>query len=164
MDDTINHLVDSLERHGKFIQEYGLPFRNPLASLDIGGELPFEESEPHITQNWGSVSSRLHDYDCSVRKHESDFNEKEKLKKERSKKKVLEWISASKETDSLHRKFQDTRICPDTGRWLFKKYSEVTDWMKEDLPPESAIWLHGSRGYGNEGFKFIEDYLLIIHR
>ncbi|KAH8123685.1 hypothetical protein LI328DRAFT_168229 [Trichoderma asperelloides] len=127
---------------------HGSPFRNPLASLDIGGELLFEESEPHTTHSWGSLSLELHNYDDSVIKHQDDFGEKEKLKKEKMKAKVLEWISASKETNSLHKKFQDTRICPDTGRWLFKKYSEVTDWMNEDLPPESAIWLHGSRGYG----------------
>ncbi|KAL6904141.1 hypothetical protein GGI43DRAFT_421611 [Trichoderma evansii] len=122
LNNTIKHLEESLERHGQFIQEHGSPFRNPQKSLG--------------------------DYNSSVKRHESDFNEKEKLEKEKLKTKVLEWISASKETYSLHKKFQDTRICPDTGRWLFKKYSEITDWMKEDLPPESAIWLHGSRGYG----------------
>ncbi|KAH0491047.1 hypothetical protein TgHK011_002493 [Trichoderma gracile] len=74
--------------------------------------------------------------------------EAEELRKDKAKKSVLAWISASKKTDSLHKKFQDTRICPDTGRWLFKRYSEVSDWMKEDQPPESAIWLQGTRGFG----------------
>lgn len=153
-----------MERHEEFIRNHGLPFRNPLASLDIGSELKLQESEPHITQNWGIVSLKLYDYDRGIREHKSDFDEKDKLKRKEMKTKILEWISASKEADSLHKKFQDTRICPDTGRWLFKKYSEVTDWMKEDLPPESAIWLHGSRGYGNDNLEFRENHLLIIPR
>ncbi|KAL7924427.1 hypothetical protein ACQKWADRAFT_268946 [Trichoderma austrokoningii] len=146
--DTTKYLVDSLEWHAKAIKNYGSPLRNSVPSLTIDGELIFEESQPHITQDWGILSLKLQEYDCSVINHQRNFEEQEKEKKEKMKAKVLEWILASKETDSLHRKFQDTKKCPDSGRWLFKRYSEVTDWMKEDLPPESAIWLYGSRGYG----------------
>ncbi|KAM0463182.1 hypothetical protein ACHAPV_003309 [Trichoderma viride] len=117
-------------------------------SLNIGGEIIVEESQPHTTPDWGFVSLKLQEYDSEVAKRQNDFDEEETSKRERMKTKVLEWISASKETESVHKKFQDTRKCSDSGRWLFKRYSEVTDWMKEDLPPESAIWIHGSRGYG----------------
>ena len=82
--------------------------------------------------------------------HRDKFEEEERIRREDDKKRVMAWISASKKTQSLHKKFQGTRICPDTGRWLFRRYSEVTDWMKEDHPPESAIWLHGSKGFGND--------------
>ena len=77
------------------------------------------------------------------------FEEKERTEKHDEKLSVLRWISASKKTHSLHKQFQDMRICPDTGRWLFKRYSEVTEWMRADQHPESAIWLHASKGFGN---------------
>lgn len=146
--------MDSLKRHGETIKDHGSPFRNSLASLDIDGELIFEESEPRSTQNRDTVSLKLHDYARGAKKRQDDFDEEEELKKEKMKKKVLEWISALKETESLHKRFQDTKICPDSGRWLFKRYSEITEWMEEDLPPESAIWLHGSRGYGKNDSEF----------
>lgn len=146
--------MDSLERHGQIIKRHGSSLRSSPAGLNIGGEIIFEESQPHTTPDWGFVSLKLQEYDSEVAKRQNDFDEEETSKRERMKTKVLEWISASKETESLHKKFQDTKRCSDSGRWLFKRYSEVTDWMKEDLPPESAIWLHGSRGYGKNDLGF----------
>jgi hypothetical protein len=116
--------------------------------VDLDRELTLEDSGLHITQDCVSLSSKFNDYDDKIRKHVSGFEAEEKLRKENMRTKVKEWISASKETEVLHKRFQDTRICPDTGRWLFRRYNEVTDWMREDLPPQSAIWLHGSRGFG----------------
>ncbi|UKZ66311.1 uncharacterized protein TrAtP1_007486 [Trichoderma atroviride] len=142
LNDTTKFLVASLEKHGQIIKRYGSPLQNSPAGLNI------EESQPHITQDWGFVSLKLQEYDSEVAKRQKNFDEEQTSRRESMKTRVLEWISASKETESLHKKFQDTKKCPDSGRWLFRRYSEVTDWMKEDLPPESAIWLHGSRGYG----------------
>jgi hypothetical protein len=150
LSDTTKFLVESLERHGQIIKRHGSHLRRSLVGLNIDSGILFEESQPQITQDWGYVSLKLQEYDSEVAKRQNDFDEEETSKRERMKIKVLEWISASKETESLHKKFQDTKKCPDSGRWLFKRYSEVTDWMKEDLPPESAIWLHGSRGYGKD--------------
>jgi hypothetical protein len=149
LSDTTKFLVESLQKHGQIIERHGSPLRNPPAGLNNDGEITLEESQPpHITQDWGFVSLKLQEYDSEVAKRQKDFDEEQTSKRKGMKARVLEWISASKETDSLHRKFQDTKKCPDSGRWLFRRYSEVTDWMKEDLPPESAIWLHGSLGYG----------------
>jgi hypothetical protein len=166
LSDTIKHLVESLGKHAQIVANHGAPFRNPLASLDINGESILGASDPHTTQNWDAVGSQLQRYDSEADRQRKDFEEKAKSKREEMKAKVLEWISASKGTKSLHEKFQDTRkeYCPDSGRWLFKRYSEVTDWMKEDLPPESAIWLHGSRGYGRNYIAFIENHVLITSR
>jgi hypothetical protein len=91
----------------------------------------------------------LQNYRQDLKRHRLGFEEAERIRKADEKKSVMTWISASKKTQSLHKKFQETRICPDTGRWLFRRYCEITDWMKEDQPPESAIWLHGSKGFGN---------------
>lgn len=140
------------------MKRYGSPVQNSPASLNADGEIIFEEPQPHIAQDWDFVSLKLQEYDSEVAKRQKDFDEEQTSKREIMKTRVLEWISASKETESLHKKFQDTKSCPDSGRWLFRRYSEVTDWMKEDLPPESAIWIHGSRGYGKSVPKFREHH------
>lgn len=147
---TFEHLADSLERHRRFIQAHGSSVRNSQANLDQSDELVCVESGLDITQDWGDAKMEFYRYRNDMNGSRNQFEEKERIRKEDEKKKVTTWISASKKTQSLHKKFQDTRICPDTGRWLFRRYSEVTDWMKEDQPPESAIWLHGSKGFGND--------------
>lgn len=59
--------------------------------------------------------------------------------------------------DRLQKTFREMAICPKSGRWLLRKYSAVADWIGEDEPPNSAIWLHGVVGYG-EYWTAIEDY------
>lgn len=96
------------------------------------------------------IADDFSNYMINLRRYRENFEESEKERKEQAKRRVLAWISASKKTDSLHRKFQDTRICPGTGRWLFKRYRNVSHWMKEEQPPESALWLQASRGFGKQ--------------
>ncbi|KAI1422036.1 hypothetical protein F5Y12DRAFT_800163 [Xylaria sp. FL1777] len=145
---TFEHLADSLEHHGRFIRTHGSSLRNPQADLDQGNEPIFVESRLDVAQAWGGVKMEFYRYRNDMNGRRDKFQEEERNRKEGQKKNVMTWISASKKTQSLHRKFQETRICRGTGRWLFRRYSEVTDWMKEDQPPESAIWLHGSKGFG----------------
>ncbi|KAL6799958.1 hypothetical protein J3E68DRAFT_448367 [Trichoderma sp. SZMC 28012] len=148
LNDTFDHIATSLENHGKFIKEKGSSFWNPQATLDVDAELPPLESWQNGNQNWQNIRRMFLEYPQNVKKSWENFEEKQKDEETKTKKKVLAWISASKKMPLLHKKFQDARICPDTGRWLFKRYSEVTDWMTEDPPPNSAIWLQGSRGFG----------------
>lgn len=79
-----------------------------------------------------------------------DFESEEAERKRRQKVKVQNWISSSNNTKEMHKGFQETRICDESGRWLFRSYGQVTDWMKDEEPPESAIWLHGSKGFGKD--------------
>lgn len=53
-------------------------------------------------------------------------------------------------------------ICPRSGRWLFRNYSEISEWMGEEDPPHSAIWLHGNVGYGSYYHKTIKKILINI--
>lgn len=149
LNDTFDHVAVSLESHGKFIKEKGSSFWNPRATLNVDAELPPVESWQDDNQNWQNIRRMFLEYPQNVKKSWENFEEKQTDERNKTKKKVLTWISASKKMPLLHKKFQDARICPDTGRWLFKKYSEVDDWMKEDPPPDSALWLQGSRGFGN---------------
>ncbi|KAL7911755.1 hypothetical protein GGI35DRAFT_443548 [Trichoderma velutinum] len=148
LNNTFDQVAISLENHGKFIKDKGLSFWNPRATWDVDAESPPVESWQGGDQNWQYTRRVFLEYPQNVNKSWDNFKEKETDEKIKTKKKVLAWISASKKIPLLHKKFQDARICPDTGRWLFKRYSEVSDWMTEDPPPNSALWLQGSRGYG----------------
>ncbi|GAB1314542.1 Zinc finger protein (Fragment) [Madurella fahalii] len=145
---TFEQLASSLERHLQFIQMHGSSLRNSQPNLDQGDGLARAESGLDTPQDWGDAKMEFYRYRNDMNGSRDQFEEKEKARREEEKRSVMAWISASKNTQSLHKKFQDARICPDTGRWLFRRYSEVTDWMKEDQPPESALWLYGSKGFG----------------
>ncbi|KAI1635197.1 hypothetical protein F4809DRAFT_467935 [Biscogniauxia mediterranea] len=145
---TFEHLVNSLESHGRFIQTQGASLRNPQADLDQGDELMWLELGFDVTQDWVGDKTEFYRYHNDMNGRRRKFEEEETNRREDQKKGVITWISASKKTQLLHKKFQDMRNCRDTGRWLFRRYSEVSDWMKEDQPPESTIWLHGSKGFG----------------
>ncbi|RYP79132.1 hypothetical protein DL771_000110 [Monosporascus sp. 5C6A] len=117
--------------------------------LDQGYEPMRVESGLDVTQDWDGAKMEFNRYRNDMNGRRDKFEEEERNRKEDQKRSVMTWISASKKTQSLHKKFQDTRICRNTGRWLFRRYSEVTDWMKEEQPSESAIWLHGSKGFAS---------------
>jgi len=140
-----------MERHCQFIQTHGGPVRNPQASLDQGDEATALEPDlglgTHLEDHDGA-NAELTRYFSDIHRRRANFEEADRVRKRTQKTAVLAWISASKKTQSLHKEFQDTRICPETGRWLFRRYREVTDWMKDDPPEESAIWLHARRGFG----------------
>jgi hypothetical protein len=147
---TFEHLKDSLERHLLFIRAHGSSLRNCQPGLDQGDELALVESGVDIIQDRDDARMEFCRYRKNMDGSRDQFEEKEKARKEEEKRSVMTWISASKNTQSLHKKFRDARKCPDTGRWLFRRYREVTDWMKEDQPPDSALWLHGSKGFGSD--------------
>ncbi|KAH8802967.1 hypothetical protein F5884DRAFT_803827 [Xylogone sp. PMI_703] len=145
---TFKHLEESLGRHKRFIEVHGLCLRNPQANLNQGNQDVPIEPESNLTQDWHGMLMEFYRYRNDLSGFKEDFEEEQRIRIQNEKKDVITWISASKKTQSIHTKLQDMRICPDTGRWLFRRYSEVRDWMKEDQPPESTIWLHGSRGFG----------------
>ncbi|KAL6886288.1 hypothetical protein HDV57DRAFT_383350 [Trichoderma longibrachiatum] len=145
---STDHLLSALGRHEKFLSSSGFPVHDPEAPLYLDAHSSTGNFSPGSVGDEERTKAHLHEYLYTLKRFRGAFEDGEEQRKERAKKSVLLWISASKKTDSLHKKFQDTRICPDTGRWLFKRYSEVSEWMKEDQPPESAIWLQGSRGFG----------------
>ncbi|KAH6632300.1 hypothetical protein F5144DRAFT_603045 [Chaetomium tenue] len=147
-DHTFEHLAASLERHSRFIQAHGSSLQHPQPNLDQHVGLVRVEPGLNVTQDWDDVKMEFYRYRNDMNRSQDRFEEEEKARKEEEKRSVMAWISASKNTLLLHKKFQDARICPDTGRWLFRRYGEITDWMKEDQPPESMIWLHGSKGFG----------------
>lgn len=66
---------------------------------------------------------------------------------------AIAWIASSTKIEKLQKDFRDMRICKNTGRWLFRRYRGVSEWLTEEGGDEgslsqSAIWLHGNRGFG----------------
>ncbi|KAJ3937985.1 uncharacterized protein N0V96_011984 [Colletotrichum fioriniae] len=77
------------------------------------------------------------------------FREDEAKRKEKQKNKVLKWIAAPMTTQDLHESFVKKREpYPETGRWLYTRYDQVSNWMREDIPQDSALWVHGRKGLG----------------
>jgi len=116
--------------------------------LDSTGGPLMVDPELARSQDWSTARDDFRRYCVGRKERQGNFENREAKRKLEQRKKVLEWIAASKNTQVLHEKFQGMRICPDTGRWLFRKYRIVSDWMKEEEPSESALWLYGSRGFG----------------
>ncbi|OTA02515.1 hypothetical protein A9Z42_0028950 [Trichoderma parareesei] len=123
---AIDQLTGALERHQEFIQASGSPFHNPQADLELDPSLMMGDFFLVSSQDSERVNSMFSDYVYGLKRYRDNSEEREKLRRDKTKKSVLAWISASKKTDSLHKKFQDMRICSDTGRWLFKRYSEAS--------------------------------------
>jgi hypothetical protein len=78
----------------------------------------------------------------------TEFENEENDRKRKQKNSVITWISASGKMQRLQEKFRSMAICPNSGRWLSRNYSAIAEWMGEEEPPDSAIWLHGNFGYG----------------
>jgi hypothetical protein len=78
----------------------------------------------------------------------TEFEKEESDRKHNQKNSIITWISASGKMPRLQKKFRSMAICPNSGRWLFRNYSAIAEWMGEEEPPDSAIWLHGNFGYG----------------
>ncbi|KAG5658069.1 hypothetical protein KAF25_007020 [Fusarium avenaceum] len=78
----------------------------------------------------------------------AEFEKEESGRKRGQKNSVITWISASGKMQRLQKDFRKMVKCPNSGRWLFRNYSAIAEWMDEDEPPDSAIWLHGNFGFG----------------
>ncbi|KAJ0297911.1 hypothetical protein COL516b_010276 [Colletotrichum fioriniae] len=129
-----------LETHGAPLQD-----RHAFRSVDSGFAAP---------QN--SILLDNNDFRRKSKKYMSDydelrrtFREDEAKRKEKQKNKVLKWIAAPMTTQDLHESFVKKREpYPETGRWLYTRYDQVSNWMREDIPQDSALWVHGRKGLG----------------
>ncbi|VUC29298.1 unnamed protein product [Clonostachys rosea] len=146
---TFKKLARSLDKHGEFIEKYG-------ASLIVHNP-GFGNNHYHINNqldaayppNWDCIDDVFSRYRYDAKTFWRDFEESETERKRKQRAAIKSWISSSNKVEEMHKRFQNIRsICPKSGRWLFRSYGEVSDWMKEDEPPESAVWLHGSKGFG----------------
>ncbi|XEV00969.1 hypothetical protein FSHL1_006256 [Fusarium sambucinum] len=110
------------------------------------------KSQTNLAQNmqadYTEISSALEQYSYAWKQDWRTFEAEESKQKHEQRHEVITWISASGKMPRLQQTFRNMAICPKSGRWLFRKYSAVSDWMGEDDPPDSALWLHEKVGYG----------------
>jgi hypothetical protein len=98
--------------------------------------------------DYAEICSALEQYSYSWKQDWRTFEAEESKQKHEQRHEVITWISASGKMPRLQQTFREMVICPKSGRWMFRKYSAVSDWMGEDDPSDSALWLHEKVGYG----------------
>ncbi|ENH67516.1 Early growth response protein 1-B [Fusarium oxysporum f. sp. cubense race 1] len=119
-----SRLSDSLGSHAKFIKEHS-----------------------PSTQDYDALHAAFQQYSYGLKSDWKNFKAEEKARRLGRKYEVTEWITSSPKMPRLQNEFRDMVICPKSGRWLFRNYSDISEWMGEEDPPHSAIWLHGNVGY-----------------
>ncbi|KAF4456643.1 zinc finger protein [Fusarium albosuccineum] len=144
---TFKQISDSLALHAKYIKKHGAKI---VDTSPHGPENNSRTDSGLFVEDWSEAIADMDYYRSELRKLWRDFEDQEEQRKRKRKLKITSWISSSTKIQRMHEDFRKMRICPNTGRWLFRRYSEVSDWMGEEGKelPESAIWLHGNRGFG----------------
>ncbi|KAK1990728.1 hypothetical protein LX36DRAFT_387632, partial [Colletotrichum falcatum] len=142
---TFVHLEKTLRLHAEFIRTHG---RRDLRNVDSGFASP-----PTPAGGGGGGNDDLRrahqQYEAAHAAAWRRFRRAEEDRRTEQKTKILKWIAAPNKTETLHESFVRTRaLCPDSGRWLYKRYDAVSNWMREDPPRDSTLWVHGPRGMG----------------
>ncbi|RGP79328.1 early growth response 1-b, partial [Fusarium longipes] len=106
------------------------------------------KAQSTCSQDYSEICSALERYSYNWKQDWKTFKADESKRKHEQRHEVITWISASGKMARLQQTYRDRAICPKSGRWLFRKYGAVADWMGEDDPPDSAIWLHEKVGFG----------------
>ncbi|OHE92072.1 hypothetical protein CORC01_12653 [Colletotrichum orchidophilum] len=147
LESTFNHLAASLQLHADFIRTHGAPLqdRRALRTVDSG----FAAPQDSIMFDSDEFRRKSHEYTYQYDLLWKDFRKNEAARKQEQKDKVLRWIAAPSKLETLHESFVKKREpYPETGRWLYTRYDPVSNWMREDIPKDSALWVHGPKGMG----------------
>ncbi|WYZ39760.1 hypothetical protein EsH8_IV_000101 [Colletotrichum jinshuiense] len=148
LDATFHHLACSLRLHDDFIRTYGRPHRDHGAFRGVDSGFDSPPSNPPF-EDVNEVRRRFYEYEYNYDSKWTRFRSDEEERKRKQKDKILKWIAAPNKTEMLHDTFVKKRdICPENGRWLYKRYDPVSNWMREDPPQDSTIWVHGQKGMG----------------
>ncbi|KAG9503233.1 hypothetical protein J7337_006076 [Fusarium musae] len=139
--DLFSRLSVSLGSHANFIKE----------NSSVQGELPSHNDsiEWPNSKDYEALQAAFQQYSYGLKSEWKNFETDENDRRRRRKYEVAEWITSSRKMQRLQNEFREMTICPKSGRWLFRNYSDISEWMGEEDPPHSAIWLHGNVGYGN---------------
>ncbi|KAI8191410.1 Gastrula zinc finger protein XlCGF8.2DB [Colletotrichum sp. SAR 10_65] len=136
LDPKFDHLSKTLKLHAKHIDDHG----SYLRRMDSGFGDPRTDSNR-------SRNTEFQFYEGAYQDLRRAFKKDEKERKHNQKDRIIKWIAAK--VDKLHEQFQkDRSVCPENGEWLWRQHDEVSNWMREDIPEESTIWVHGPRGMG----------------
>ncbi|KAG4273766.1 hypothetical protein FPRO04_01407 [Fusarium proliferatum] len=117
------------------------------AASEIGSHAKFIKGHCS-TQDYGALHAAFQQYSYGLKSAWKNFETDEVARRRERKYEVSEWITSSRKMQRLQNEFREMVICPKSGRWLFRNYSDISEWMGEEDPPHSAIWLHANVGYG----------------
>ncbi|TQN64264.1 C2H2 finger domain transcription factor crzA, partial [Colletotrichum shisoi] len=163
LESTFAHLASSIALHAEFIRTHGRRVHHDrlplLRAVDSGFAAPPPSPPPPRPPPPGSgpgPGPADHDFRRGYQQYEvayatswRQFRQREIDRKREQKTRILKWIAAPNKTETLHDSFVRKRgLCPDSGRWLYKRYDAVSNWMREDPPRDSTLWVHGPRGMG----------------
>ncbi|KAM0433556.1 hypothetical protein ACHAQK_009172 [Fusarium lateritium] len=123
-------------------------FKRISGSLRTHAQFIKENSTYSQGTEYSDTHAAFQRYFYGAKSDWTEFENEESDRKHKQKNSVITWISASGKMKRLQDKFRSMAICPNSGRWLFRNYSAISEWMGEEEPPNSAIWLHGNFGYG----------------
>ncbi|SCN87004.1 uncharacterized protein FFNC_01995 [Fusarium fujikuroi] len=135
-----SRLSASLGSHAKLIKDH----------YSIQGELPSHSSstEPSNSRDPDTLHAPFQQYSYGIKLAWKNFEIDEIARRRERKYEVTQWITSSRKMQRLQNEFREMAICPKSGRWVFRNYSDISEWMGEEDPPHSAIWLHANVGYG----------------
>lgn len=143
---TFKQLSKSLDAHTSFLETCSARLQdtsNPYYDSAY-------ESTPHQRPVESVCTGReFSRYRSDIKLAWEDFKNQETKRKTKQRARIKTWISSSNTIADKHRQFQETRqLCPRSGRWLLRSYAQLNYWMRDEEPPESAVWLHGNMGFG----------------
>ncbi|RBR14929.1 hypothetical protein FVER53590_03173 [Fusarium verticillioides] len=116
-------------------------------SVSLGSHANFIKEHSPV-QDYDALQAAFQQYSYGLKSEWKNFETDKKDRRRKRKYEVAEWIASSRKMQRLQNEFREMAICPKSGRWLFRNYSDISEWMGEEDPPHSAIWLHGNMGYG----------------
>ncbi|KAM5366412.1 hypothetical protein ACJZ2D_010522 [Fusarium nematophilum] len=134
---NFKHIAKSLDFHAEFIKKHA----DDTSYRRSGSGRP--SSAIWMT----TAAADFHRYRSDLKADRKDFEENEAQRKSTQKCRIKDWILSSPKIQELQRNFKEARIC-NSGRWLFRSYNEVSQWLDHEETPVSAIWLRASRGFG----------------
>ncbi|KAM0421485.1 hypothetical protein ACHAPT_010658 [Fusarium lateritium] len=150
---TFNHIADSLRLHASHIEQYSKPYQDLDDSYNSTGHNRVDSGVMMDSlEDSNQMMRNMSQYRIALRQLREDFEDKEEKRKREMKNNAIAWISSSTKIEKLQKDFR-ARACENTGRWLFRNYRGVSEWLKADGGDEgslskSAIWLHGKKGFG----------------
>ncbi|KAF4990997.1 hypothetical protein FGRMN_8118 [Fusarium graminum] len=136
-------ISESLNTHQEFIKAHSDSFSGILTQSK---EHTIADSNTGLDDE--DIHATFQRYFYTVTSDWTSFEVQEDDRKHRLRNSVVTWISSSGKMQRLQNEFRNMAVCPNSGHWLFRKYSAIAEWMGEEEPPDSAIWLHGNFGYG----------------
>lgn len=153
----------SQDQHDFIQMQFSLNNRNQEAILQSAQDLArqvngqvMRASERHL-----ELQRHIQQYEQDRVELLSRAKEEERKRKEDQRIGVLKWMSTPGVPQSeYHGKFREAREeCPGTGLWILSE-DKIFNWMNEETPPHSLLWLNGKKGAGNFSDLIINHLLL----